>query len=306
MKDFIYRCLVVLQKRFGSWIFLLIALPVATGYFLFFPHRVAVSVRFYRRLFPDRGRLHALWCAWRQYHHFVHVFVDRFRLAQGDDLVMTHEGLEHIFEAAESGRGGVILMSHVGSWEIAARLLRQQGRNHPSMRLLLYLGEKHREQIERRQKKSVEESGIRVISVPEEGGSAMDILEGLNFLQEGGLVSLTGDRLWGRREQRAVTVQFAGCEARIPEIPYLLAMLSGAPLLIFFVYRTGKGAYHLVTKPPLCIAKASRGERNRAVKKAAQAYADLLADTVRAHPYEWYHFEPFLIMPGEGRDRECG
>jgi predicted LPLAT superfamily acyltransferase len=301
MKDFVYRCLVVLQKRFGSWIFLLIAWHVATGYFLLFPCRVAVSVRFYRQLFPDRGRCHALRCAWRQYHHFVYVFLDRFRLAEGDELVLTYEGLEHIFAAAESGRGGVILMSHVGSWEIAARLLRQQGRSHPSMRLLLYLGAKHREQIERRQKKSVEESGIRVISVPDDGGSAMDIVEGLNFLREGGLVSLTGDRLWGR-EQRAVTVRFAGGEARIPEIPYLLAMLSGAPLLIFFGYRTGKGTYHLITKPPLFITKASRGERNRAVEKAAQAYADLLADTVRAHPYEWYHFEPFLTKPGDAKE----
>lgn len=303
MKDFAYRTLVVLQKRFGSWVFLLIAWPVATGYFLFFPRRVAVSVRFYRRLFPDRGRGHALWCAWRQYHHFVHVFMDRFHLAEGDDLEMTHEGLEHIFASAESGRGGVILMSHVGSWEIAARLLRHQGRNRPAMKLLLYLGAKHKEQIERRQKKSVEESGIRVISVPENGGSALDILEGLNFLREGGLVSLTGDRLWSPK-QRAVTVRFAGGEARIPEMPYILAMLSGAPLLIFFGYRTGRGAYHLITMPPLPIARASRGERNRAVEQAAQAYADLLADTVRAHPYEWFHFEPFLTEPVQDKERD--
>ncbi len=305
MKDFVYRSLVVLAKRFGNWIFLLIAWHVATGYFLLFPRRVAVSFRFYRRLFPDRGRRHALWCAWRQYHHFVHVFLDRFRMEEGDDLVMTTEGLEHIFAAAESGRGGIILMSHVGSWEIAARLLQHRGRNHPSMKLLLYLGAKHREQIERRQKRSVEESGIRIVSVPENGGSATDILEGLNFLREGGLVSLTGDRLWGR-EQRAVTVRFAGGEARIPEIPYLLAMLSGAPLLIFFGYRTGKGRYHLIAKPPIDIAKAPRGERNLVIEEAAQAYADLLAETVRAHPYEWYHFEPFLTEHGHGKESAEG
>jgi predicted LPLAT superfamily acyltransferase len=299
MKDLFYRCLVVLARRFGSRIFLLMAWPVATGYFILFPRRVAVSVRFYRRLFPGRGRLHALRCAWRQYHHFVHVFLDRFRLAEGDDLPTTYEGWEHIVTAAESGRGGVILMSHVGSWEIAARLLSRYGRNHPCMRLLLYLGAKHREQIERRQKKSVEQSGIRVVSVPEDGGSATDILEGLHFLREGGLVSLTGDRLWSR-EQRAVTVRFAGGEARIPEIPFILAMLSGAPLLIFFAYRTEGGAYHLVTKPPLCVAAASRAERSEAVTTAAQAYADLLAETVRAHPDEWYHFESFLREPEDG------
>jgi predicted LPLAT superfamily acyltransferase len=302
VKDLFYRCLVALARRFGNWIFLLIAWHVATGYFLLFPRRVAVSVRFYRRLFPDRGRSHALWSAWRQYHHFVHVFLDRFRLAEGDDIPTTYEGWEHIVAATENGRGGIILMSHVGSWEIAARLLRHYGRNHPRMRLLLYLGAKHREQIERRQKKSVEESGIRVVSVPEGGGSAMDILDGLHFLREGGLVSLTGDRLWSR-EQRAVTVRFAGGEARIPETPFILAMLSGAPLLIFFAYRTGGGAYHLVTKPPICVAAASRAERSNAVAPAAQVYADLLAETVRAHPDEWYHFEHFLMKPEHRKER---
>ena len=301
MKDYFYCCLTVLARRFGSWIFLLIAWHVATGYFLLFPRRVAVSVRFYLRLFPDWGRLHALRCAWRQYHHFVHVFLDRFLLAEGNDLPTTYEGWEHIVAATESGRGGIILMSHVGSWEIAARLLSRYGRNHPRMRLMLYLGEKHREQIERRQKKSVEESGIRVVSVPEGGGSATDILEGLNFLREGGLVSLTGDRLWSR-EQRAVTVRFAGGEARIPETPFILAMLSGAPLLIYFGYRTGRGCYQLVTHPPLFVTAASRAERRKAVETAAQVYANLLAETVRAHPDEWYHFEPFLLEP-EGRRR---
>ena len=299
MKDMIYRCLMALERRFGSWIFLLIAWHVATGYFLLYPQRVAVSVRFYRCLFPERPRRHALLCAWRQYHHFVYVFLDRFRRENGDELPVTCEGWVHIDAASRSGRGGIILMSHVGSWEIAAQLLRHRGQNNPGMKLLLFLGAKHREQIEKRQKRSVERSGIRVISVPEEGGSAMDILEGLNFLREGGLVSLTGDRLWGR-DQRTVTVRFAGGRARIPEIPYILAMISEAPLLIFFGYRTGFGGYHLIAKPPLYVAAASRAERGKAIQATAQTYADLLAETVRSHPYEWYHFEPFLMDPVRG------
>jgi len=298
MKDLFYRCLMGLTRWFGSWIFLMIAWHVATGYFLFCPRRVAVSVRFYRALFPDRRGGHALWCAWRQYHRFVHVFLDRFRLAEGDALTATCEGWEHIAAAAGSGRGGIILMSHVGSWEIAAQLLRRRGEGDPRMKLLIYLGAKHREQIEGRQKRSVRNSGIRVVSVPESGGSAMDILEGLKFLREGGLVSLTGDRLWGKKQQ-AVTVRFAGGRARIPEIPYILAMMSGAPILIFFGYRTVGGGYHLVAHPPLQVAAASRAARQEAVEAAAQTYADLLAETARAHPFEWFHFEPFLLRPGD-------
>jgi len=295
VKDLFYRAIIFLKNHCGRWIFLLFAWHVATGYFLLFPRRVAVSVRFYRRLFPEGGRLYPLWCAWRQYHHFVHVFLDRLLLTEEAKIATTYEGWEHIAAAARSGQGGIILMSHVGSWEIAAQLLGRYGRKLPDLRLMLYLGEKHREQIERRQKKSVEQSGIRIVAVPEDGGSPLDILEGLNFLKGGGLVSLTGDRLWGG-EQRTVTVRFAGGEARIPEIPYTLALLSGAPLLIFFVYRTGRGRYHFLTKPPLYVLAASRLERRKAIESAAQAYADLLAETVRAHPYEWYHFEPFLIQ----------
>ncbi|MHB9096653.1 MAG: lysophospholipid acyltransferase family protein, partial [Syntrophales bacterium] len=90
MKDFFYRCLMSLARRFGNWIFLLVAWHIALGYFLLFPRRVAVSVRFYRRLFPERPRRHALWCAWQQYHHFVHVFLDRFLLLEGAEIETTY------------------------------------------------------------------------------------------------------------------------------------------------------------------------------------------------------------------------
>jgi predicted LPLAT superfamily acyltransferase len=194
-------------------------------------------------------------------------------------------------------------MSHVGSWEIAAQLLMRKAEGDPRIKLLLYLGEKRREQIEGRQKRNVKANGIRVISSPEDAASAIDILEGLKFLREGGLVSLTGDRLWSQ-DQKSVAVQFAGCEARIPEVPYILASLSGAPLLIFFGHRTGRGRYHVIVKPPIHVAAASRTERGQAVQQAAQAYADLLARTARAHPDEWYHFGPFL-MDSEQREKGC-
>lgn len=293
MKDRFYLLMTFLTRHLGVWIFLLIAWFIATGYFLFFPKRVAISVRFYLRLFPERSRFHALRCTWRQYHHFVRVFLDRFLLVEGGELATTYEGWEHLVQAAESGRGGIVLMSHVGNWEIAAHLLKHYGRKHPRMKLLLYLGEKHREQIERRQKKSVAGSGIRVIAVPEEGGSPLDIVDGLNFLRQGGLVSLTGDRIWSRG-QRTVAVRFAGACARIPETPFVLALMSGAPILIFFAYRTRGGAYRMITLPPLWVRAATRVERPAAIAAAAQTYADALEATVRDHPFEWYHFEPFL------------
>ena len=80
MSERYYRFATGLSNWVGVWFFSFSAWFVATGYFLFFPARVSQSIRFYRALFPQRGRLHALYCTWRQYHMFTTVFVDRFRL----------------------------------------------------------------------------------------------------------------------------------------------------------------------------------------------------------------------------------
>ncbi len=119
------------------------------------------------------------------------------------------------------------------------------------------------------------------------------VLEGLRFLQSGGIVSMTGDRVWSA-EQRAVRVKMLGHEVALPETPHLLAMLSGVPLLIYFARRVGPKKYHFKCCAPLAVDKASRRFREEAIRRSAQTYADLLEAELRANPFEWYHFEPFL------------
>jgi predicted LPLAT superfamily acyltransferase len=293
MKDIFYKFLIALSKRMGLWVFRMMAWFVATGYFILFPRRVAVSVRFYSALFPRRGGLYHFWCAWRQFHNFTHVYMDRILLLDEQNLTITHEGWNYLEDAVNRKIGGIILMSHVGNWEIAAHSLRIQGRNNPQMKLLLYLGQKHKDQIEHTQKESLVQSGVKIIVVEEEGGTPTDIVEGINFLKAGGLVSLTGDRLW-RKDQRSVPVRFLGHEAFLPETPFVFALLSGTPLFIFFAFRTCKQTYLFQNLPPEYVHANDRNDRQEAIRRAAQTYADCLEEKVRQHPLEWFHFEPFL------------
>lgn len=288
MKAFFYELFTGLAKRTGLWIFRVFTWFVASGYFFLFPGRLRHSIRFYGALFPDRSFFHRLLCAWRQYQSFTTVYLDRFILQDFGDISCTRDGWENITRAVESGTGAILLMSHMGSWEVAAHLLKLRG-----MRLLLYLGETHKEQIEKKQKESLESLGVRIIAVGRETASPFAIVEGISFLRGGGLVSLTGDRLW-HEEQRAVEVRFLGHQAFLPETPHIFALLSGAPLIFFFVSRTGEKTYHMDVSEPRYVKAASRGEREAAVKASAQAYADLLEKQVRRRPHEWYHFEPFL------------
>ena len=293
MKDIFYRALIALSKRMGLWLFRFMAWFVASGYFFLFPGRVAVSLRFYKALFPSRGLLYHLWCAWRQYHNFTNVYLDRYFIFEEHNVSIAHRGWEFLEDAVNSKVGGIILMSHVGNWEIAAHMLKMRSRNNPEMKLLLYLGQKNKDQIERTQKESLVQSGVKIIVAEENGGSPADIIVGINFLKAGGLVSLTGDRIW-RKDQRSIPVRFLGHEAFLPETPFIFALLSGAPLFVFFGYRMGKYEYHFQILPPEYVHAKDRKGRQEAIGRAAQYYADCLEENVRLHPFEWFHFEPFI------------
>jgi predicted LPLAT superfamily acyltransferase len=293
MTDLFYRFLMCISGVIGLWFFKAGAWCVAAGYYVLFPGRVGISVDFYKALFPDRGFPYHYFCAWRQFHNFTTVFLDRWLARIPGNISYSCDGWEHIehnFQADETG--GILLMSHLGNWELGASYLRTRT-GGPAIKLLLYLGEKQGEQIERLQKNELALQGVKIIATKQDEPSPFELVEGINFLKDGGFVSMTGDRLWSAA-QRAVIVKFLGCEAIIPAAPFQFALLSGSPLLIFFVNRIGKGRYHCTVFPPFLVTAASRKERAAAIQQAAQHYAVILETMVRKYPFEWYHFERFM------------
>lgn len=283
-----YQFLTFFTRIFGPWFFRVFSKFVSTGYFLLFPMRVAIGVRFYGALFPEKKWPHHLLCTWRQFHSFTNVFLDRFLLLSSGDISYTSEGWDILEQAVNEKAGAIIVMSHMGNWDVAAHLLRKRGLN-----LLLYMGTREKEQLEKMQKASLAESGMKIIAVSQEGGSPFDILEGVRCLSQGGLISLTGDRLWAE-SQRSVAVNFLGNRVLLPEAPHSIALISGAPLLIFFAFRTGDRAYHFSISGPIRVSAASRAERAGAIGDSAQRYADILAQKATEYPAQWYHFEDFL------------
>lgn len=296
MKGLFYRCLIGLAHIFGSWVFVLTSRIIAFGYFIFSP-KVKESRRFYRVLYPHRSTFFHLWCTFRQYQNFTAVYFDRLLAQSHGELTGTARGLEHLKKAL-AGEGGVLLMSHLGNWEVAAQLLQVQ---YSNLKLLLYMGIKEKEDIEGLQKQSLRKSGITIIGVDRDGGSPFDVVDGIQFIKSGGLVSLAGDIVW-RKEQRTVPVEFLGHLAHLPEAPFVFALVSGAPLYIFFTFGSKKDGYHFTLSKPIYIRPDSRAQRGEAIRHAAQQYADLLEEALRQHPFEWYHFDRFVGKAnGQGR-----
>ena len=287
MKKLTYKMALFLSHRLGIWFFRTFSWFIATGYFLFFPVRVAESRKFYRALFPGRGFAYHVYCAWKQFHSFTDVYLHRFIPWAADEAEFARKGWEYLEEAVKSKTGAGVVMSHIGNWELAAQKLNEKG-----LPIMLYLGARHKEQVEGIQKEKLAKSGIRIVATDEKEKSPFALLEGIHFLREGGIVSMTGDRLWG--EQSFVTVNFLGHEVRLPDTPHLFALMSGAPLMTFFVYQKIPGQYHVVVSPGRKVTAAARPDRKKSVQESAQTYADDLARFASEHPFEWHHFEPFL------------
>jgi predicted LPLAT superfamily acyltransferase len=288
MKGFGYRLLLFLARICGPWVLAFCSRIIALGYFLF-SSKVAESCHFYKALFPERSRYFHLWCVFQQYQNFTTIHLDRFLASRTDTTTFTSQGWEKL-EGVIGRQGGILLMSHLGNWEMAARLLRQQQKGLP---LLLYMGVKEKEGVEQMQKDDLRKSGVTIIGVDQEGGSPFAAVEGIRFLQSGGIISMTGDIVW-RSDQRKIKIRFLGHDAFVPEAPYIFALLSGAPLFVFFAFRTGKNSYRFTLSDPIAIRPHARNDRDQALAAAAQQYADLLEKMLREHPFEWYHFEHFL------------
>ncbi len=288
MKAFLIKTLTRLSLLLGSWPIRFIAWWITTGYFLFRPERRRASIFLYQTIFPARNTWYHRYCAWRQFHSFSATYGDRIDFDREKGVNISTQGDEGIREAAKEGKGGIILISHLGSFEIAARGFRETGRRH-----LMIMGEKEAKQVARDQRENLKAQGIEILVASGEEDSLYGGIEALRFLREGGFVSLAGDIVW-TDPRSLVLVRLFDREVGLPAGPHLLSLVSGAPLFFLFTFRMARGKHQIILQAPRYIRASSRSERKKAIQESAQAYANALEEIVRQHPFQWYIFEPFF------------
>lgn len=111
-------------------------------------------------------------------------------------------------------------------------------------------------------------------------------------LRAGGVLVVLADL--HRPGMRGRNVHFLDGEAMLPAGPAALARLTGAPIVPFAVLPIARRAYRLALAAPLLApARHDRpGER-----QLAQALADALSATLRAHPRQWDAVDPIPWRP---------
>jgi predicted LPLAT superfamily acyltransferase len=267
------------------WIF---AALVSVGYFLLLPKRRAESARFYAILWPGASRYQRLWLTFCQYQSFAATYAEERLLGIPGAIRVVSQGYRELAEAVRAGTGAVLVMSHMGSWQLGARLLAAR-----DVRLTVVKGN----QSERMQaSEQLQQGNLEIKIHPASAAHALDMLDLLRRVREGQIVSLAGDRAWVKGS-RELEVEVMGHQAAVTAAPYALALAAAAPLFICFALRESWFTYRFECLPALRLEGTTRSERQQAMLEAARTYARELEARLKSHPRQWYGFLRFLGDP---------
>ena len=198
--------------------------------------------------------------------------------ADGQNTELSLLGREHLRSALELGRGVIMVTAHIGPWDCAARLL---AKDFSADVIVVMLAEP--DEAARKVHDAVRErSGVRVMHV---GDHPLDALPLLRHVRGGGVVAIQLDR--AAPAGRVLNVELFGAAESMPEGPFRLAALSGAPIVPIFAHRLGYFRYEISIEAPISVSRqATPAELQLAATRAAQAMQSFIS----RHPTEWFHF----------------
>jgi predicted LPLAT superfamily acyltransferase len=180
------------------------------------------------------------------------------------------------------GKGLVLISAHCGNWEIAAHLLK---RLNVPVSVVGY--ENEIAHIRKYFDHLLKDRYFSVIAMGETIDGSLKIM---NALARGEIVAMHADRHMSRQNEE---VQFLGAPARFPTGPYIVAALSGAPLIHAFAMREGTYHYHFFAFPSERLVFTDRKERQRLLREWAARFAGRLEEILRKYPLQWKNFYDF-------------
>ncbi len=267
--------------------------PIVHGvtlYFFVFGRRAReVSRDYLRRVareFPESGLAPTRRCAYRHFAAFAQAILDKLDAWSGrlDYAHVAFDNHEALRAASMSGRGRLVIGSHLGNMEVCRALASLNRR----VRLNVLVHNRHAAYFTR-VLAMAGASQIELLQVADFGAATALVLK--ERIDRGEWVVITGDRV-PVHGGRTVDVRFLGGTAPLPVGPYVLAALLACPVhLLFCLRRSGKN--HVYFESFAERLEWPRSDRDAVVQREAQRFADRLAHYVRLEPLQWFNFYPF-------------
>ena len=212
---------------------------------------------------------------------FAATLLDRVYMAAGefDRFHVSIEGDALVRSALESGKGCLLLGSHLGSFDLMM-LANKKFKGLP-VNIMMHIDGHSRV----RQIAGIEDSQASIIPL----GRPDSFLRAYELLKRGDMVAILADRVDG--SGACLDSVFLGKPASFPLGPHVLAARVGAPVILCFGLYEGGADYRIefmeFGRP------APVDSRGAMLQPVVDRYASLLEQVARRHPMNWFNFYPY-------------
>ncbi|MFH1858276.1 MAG: lysophospholipid acyltransferase family protein [Candidatus Omnitrophota bacterium] len=203
------------------------------------------------------------------------------------DRWVSCEGLPKFDAVLKEGKGGIILVAHLGNWELLARSLALKGYGGVILARRVY-----DERFDRLLSEIRKVRGNSFLDRDESPKEFLKVLRQNHFM--GILADQDIDSIDG------IFVPFFGKEAYTPVAPARFSMASGAPVIPCFMVREENGRHRLVVEDPIWPpeGRASPGvkipggppkgvDKEEAVFRLTQGWMAITESYIRRYPDQW-------------------
>src|ERR1700704_1344611 len=186
---------------------------------------------------------------------------------------MSLDGRENLDAALAQGRGAIMAVPHMGSWDMAGAYAGALG--YP----ISAVAERFPGSLNDAVVRTRQRFGLNVIML---GRSAVRAIT--QALQANSIVALLCDLEQGP----GVKVRFFGRRSIVPGGPAAIALKTGAPLMPAYQYATAPGHHHVHLDPPLAFASGDTKE------SLMQRVVSRFEEFIKERPEQWYAFRPMF------------
>lgn len=191
-----------------------------------------------------------------------------------------------LLELARTGRGGILVGAHLGSFDVL-RLVADQHR--VVVNVLMFTD--NAAQINALFERLDPRSAVRVLSL--DPGSVDVAFSVRACIERGEFVAILADRTGLGGREHPMTARFLGRPAHFAGTPFLLAALLGCPLLLALGVRTGPERYEAIAHPLSAGRAVPRREREAAARAMLEEYVAELERHCLRCPTQWFNFYDF-------------
>ena len=269
-------------------------------YVAFFPSVKRKCAPYLKKRFPSASRFRQFLHRYQWVLSLGKTLIDRAILGiLGPETFLASFDNQEEFDTIQSlDSGFIILMSHVGCWQLAMSALAHL--NRPVNLLMLQnKGDIDKHYYEH----GNQEKRFNIINPAQFLGGSIEML---SVLKKDEILCIMGDRVFGNTDL-TLKMDFLNAKALFPYSAYKLASISQKPIVILHSYKSGPGTYK-ITLPRIIQIPPKLGKEKKKMYPFIKTFVQSLETFIQDHPYQFFNFydmwepEESFGTPGESND----